>query len=280
MSGNGGASFTSSQQSAFDIMENLLQQYGLGSLTGTLKSIILNGITDQNEISIQLQQTDAWKQRFAGNEILRKKGLPELSVNQYLSVEQSYAQVMKNYGLPTGFYDDPTDFAKFIGNSVSANELQQRVQMYADVANREDPAVLKQLQSMGTSKGDLLAFMMDPTRAMPLIQQKYNSTLIGAAARRAGLTPDNTYVNHLAEMGVTEQSAAQGYGQVADEMHTAQLLGNIYHDNISQTELAQDVFENNAAAAQKRKRLASQERAAFSGTSGAGQLHRSESGSY
>lgn len=280
MSGNGGASFTSSQQSAFDIMENLLQQYGLGSLTGTLKSIILNGITDQNEISIQLQQTDAWKQRFAGNEILRKKGLPELSVNQYLSVEQSYAQVMKNYGLPTGFYDDPTDFAKFIGNSVSANELQQRVQMYADVANREDPAVLKQLQSMGTSKGDLLAFMMDPTRAMPLIQQKYNSTLIGAAARRAGLTPDNTYVNHLAEMGVTEQGAAQGYGQVADEMHTAQLLGNIYHDNISQTELAQDVFENNAAAAQKRKRLASQERAAFSGTSGAGQLHRSESGSY
>lgn len=280
MSGNGGASFTSNQQSAFDIMENLLQQYGLGSLTGTLKNIILSGITDQNEISIQLQQTDAWKQRFAGNEILRKKGLPELSVNQYLSVEQSYAQVMKNYGLPTGFYDDPADFAKFIGNSVSANELQQRVQMYADVANREDPAVLKQLQSMGTTKGDLLAYMMDPTRAMPLIQKKYNSTLIGAAARRAGLTPDNAYVSHLAELGVTEQGAAQGFGQVADEMPTAQLLGSIYHDNITQNELAQDVFENNAAAGQKRKRLASQERAAFSGTSGAGQLHRSESGSY
>lgn len=276
------ANFTSSQQTAFDIMENLLEQYHLTALSGTLKNIILSGITDQAEISLQLQQTNAWKQRFAGNEELRRKGLPVLSVAEYLSVEQSYAQVMKNYGLPQGFYDDPADFAKFIGNSVSANELQQRVQMYADVANREDPAVLKQLQSMGTTKGDLLAYMMDPNRAMPLIQQKYNSTLIGAAARRAGVTPDNEYVKHLAELGVTEQGAAQGYGQVAEELPGAQLLGSIYHEDITQEDLAKGVFESNAASGRKTKRLASQERAAFSGSSGVGQgsLRRSEAGSY
>lgn len=275
-------SFTSDQQTAFDIMEGLLQQYGLGSLSGTLKQIILNGITDQQEISLQLQQTDAWKTRFAGNEILRQKGLPVLSVGQYLSVEQSYAQVMKNYGLPTGFYDDPADFAKFIGNSVSANELQQRVQMYADVANREDPAVVNQLQSMGITKGDLLAHMMDPSRALPLIQKKYQETLIGAAARRTGLTPDNNYVSHLAELGVSEQAAAQGFGQVAADLPSAQLLGSIYHDNISQTELAQNVFEGNSAAGAKARRLASQERANFSGSAGTnpGSLGRSGEGSY
>jgi len=274
--------FTQDQQTAFDVMSNLLSQYGLGSLAGTLKSIILSGVTDQTEISLQLQQTDAWKQRFAGNEMLRQKGLPVLSVSEYLATEQSYAQVMKNYGLPAGFYDDHNDFAKFIGNSVSANELQQRVQMYADVANREDPSVLKQLQSMGTTKGDLLAYMVDPQRAMPLIQQKYTSTLIGAAARRAGLTPDNNYVQHLAELGVSEQAASQGYGQAAAELPGASLLGSIYHEDITQGDLLKGIFDNDATAQAKTKQLASQERAAFSGSGGTnqGSLARSDGGLY
>jgi hypothetical protein len=273
---------TESQQSAFDILNNMLSTYGLGSLTGVLKNILLQGITDQNEISLKLQATDQWKQRFAGNEMLRQKGLPVLDVAQYLSVEQSYAQVLKNYGLPAGFYDDPHDFAQFIGNSVSANELQQRAAMYADVARREDPALKEQLSAMGLSQGDLLAYMMDPTRAAPLIQQKYQTALIGGAARRAGITPDTTYAQHLADLGISEQQASQGYGQIAQELPAEQRLGQIYKDNISQSDLESETFDGNGAVTAKKKRLASQERAAFSGSSGVGQgsLSRTTSGSY
>ena len=278
--GNRNGGMTNRQKSAFQIMRDLLKQYDLQSLVPDLRNIIQGGITDQNEITLALQQTDAWKQRFAGNEILRQKGLPVLSVAEYLGVEQSYAQIMKNYGLPQGFYDDHADFAKFIGNSVSANELQQRVQMYADMANREDPAIVAQLQSMGTTKGDLLAYMMNPSRAMPLIQQKYNTALLGGAARRAGIVADNGYLSHLTELGVTEQQAAQGYGEVAADLPGAEMLGSIYGDNITQNELAQSVFENNSAATSKVKRLASQERAAFNGASGSGALGRSSSGQY
>jgi hypothetical protein len=274
--------FTETQQSAFDILNNMLSTYGLGSLTGVLKDILLQGITDQNEISLKLQATDQWKQRFAGNEMLRQKGLPVLDVAQYLSVEQSYAQVMKNYGLPAGFYDDPHDFANFIGNSVSANELQQRAAMYADVARREDPALKEQLSAMGLSQGDLLAYMMDPTRAAPLIQQKYQTALIGGAARRAGITPDTSYAQHLADLGISEQQAAQGYGQIAQELPTEQRLGQIYNDSIQQSDLESETFDGNGAVTAKKKRLASQERAAFSGSSGVGQgsLSRNSSGSY
>lgn len=273
---------TESQQSAFDILNNMLTQYGLGSLTGTLKNILLSGITDQNQISLQLQSTNEWKTRFAGNEMLRQKGLPVLDVAQYLSVEQSYAQVLKNYGLPAGFYDDPADFAKFIGNSVSANELQQRAQMYADVARREDPALKDQLSAMGLSQGDLLAYMMDPTRATPLIQQKYQTALIGGAARRARITPDTAYAQHLADLGISEQQASQGYGQIASELPGEQRLGQIYNDSIAQSDLESEVFDGNGAVAAKKKRLASQERAAFSGSSGVGQgsLSRNASGSF
>src|SRR5690606_434666 len=105
-------------------------------------------------------------------EKLRAAGLPVLSPAEYLATERSYAQVMKNYGLPKGFYDDPADFAGFIGGSVSASELQERVQSYSDLANREDPAIKAQLRAMGMNDGDLLAFYMDPTRANPLIRKK------------------------------------------------------------------------------------------------------------
>lgn len=274
--------FTETQQSAFDILNNMLSQYGLSSLTGTLKDILLQGITDQNEISLKLQGTNEWKTRFAGNEMLRQKGLPVLDVAQYLSVESSYAQVLKNYGLPAGFYDDPQDFANFIGNSVSANELQQRAQMYADVARREDPALKDQLSAMGLSQGDLLAYMMDPTRATPLIQQKYQTALIGGAARRAGITPDTAFAQHLADLGVSEQQAAQGYGQIAAELPQEQKLGQIYNDNIQQSDLESETFDGNGAVTAKKKRLASQERASFSGSAGVGNgsLGRSSSGSY
>lgn len=274
--------FTDTQQSAFDILNQMLSTYGLGSLAGTLKGIILGGITDQNEISLKLQSTDEWKTRFAGNELLKQAGLPVLDVAQYLSVEQSYAQVMKNYGLPQGFYDDPSDFAKWIGNSVSPNEIQQRAQMYSDLVKREDPAVIDQLSAMGLSEGDILAHLMDPSRALPLLQQKVQTTLIGAAARRAGLTPDTAYMQHLADLGVTEGAAVQGFGEVAAETAPLQKLGDIYNDNISQTDLMSETFEGNGQVTQKKKRLASQERAAFSGSAGVGQgsLGRNNAGSY
>lgn len=274
--------FTDSQQSAFDIMSDLLNQYGLGSLTGTLQNILLSGITDQTEISLQLQGTQEWKTRFAGNELLRQQGLPVLDVAQYLSVESSYAQVLKNYGLPAGFYDDPSDFSKWIGNSVSANEIQQRASMYSDLATREDSALTDQLQAMGLSKGDLMAFMMDPSRAQPLLAQKYQTALIGGAARRAGVTSNVAYSQHLADLGISEQQATQGYGQIAAELNPLQKLGDIYNDAVTVNDLESETFDGNGAVTQKKKRLASQERAAFSGSAGVGQgsLGRSNTGQY
>ncbi|MGZ6788334.1 MAG: hypothetical protein ACXVGQ_00115 [Mycobacteriaceae bacterium] len=270
-------------QSAYDAMMLLLDQYGLGDLAGTLKDLIKNGITDSASIQLALQQTDAWKKRFAGNEILRKKGLPVLSVGEYLSVERSYAQILNNYGLPKGFYDGPEDFAKFIGNSVSANELQQRAQIYSDISKRDtDPAVLAQLKALGLSEGDILAHTMDPTRAMPLLQRKYQQVILGAAARRAGSETDNKYLGHLADIGVSEQQAAQGYGTIAENLATMQTLGNVYHDKYTQRDFENEVFDQSGTAANKRKRLASQERASFSGSSGVGQgsLVKRTGGSY
>lgn len=272
--------FSRQQQGAFDLLKDILKQYGLSSLNGALKNIILNGVTDEQQIMLQLQDTPEWKIRFKGNEILTQKGLPKLSVAEYLSVERSYAQIMKNYGLPSGFYDDPSDFANWIGGSVSANELQQRVQMYADLYQREDPAIVDQLQSMGLSKGDILAHLIDPNRAAPLLQKKYQTTLIGAAARRTGVVA--TDAERLAELGITEQQATQGYAQIKNELADATRLADIYGDGLEQSDLEAETFEGAAEVTRKKRRLASQERASFGGNSGVGgnSLSRSSQGSF
>lgn len=274
--------WTATQESAWALMQQTLESYGLGSLGGKLKELIEQGKTDQGSLTLELQSTNEWRQRFKGNEALKQAGLPVLSVAEYLATERSYAQVMKNYGLPTGFYDGPEDFADFIGKSVSASELQERVQAYSDLANREDPAVRAQLQAMGMSEGDLLAFTMDPDRANPLIQRKYKATLVGAAARRTGLTADNEYAERLAGMGVTEQQAQAGYGLISENLTTLGRLGEIYGVDYDQGDFEAEVFEQSGEATRKRKRLASQERAAFSGSSGIsrGSLARDTSGQY
>lgn len=271
---------TAQQQSAWAYMQQLLDQVGLGSLGSVVQNLISQGMTDANQLQLELQNTNEWKTRFAGNEALRAADLPVMSVAEYLSTERSYAQIMKNYGLPSGFYDDPSDFAQMIGGRVSARELEQRVSAWADLANREDPAIKEQLRAMGIADGDLIAYMMDPARAQPLIQKTYQQALVGGAARRQGL--DASGAARLVERGITEREALQGYGVISEAMPEATRLGDIYGENVDQSDLEAEVFENNGEASKKRKRLASRERAAFQGTSGVGQgsLSRRDNGSY
>lgn len=273
---------TPAQDGAFDQMMLVLREYGLEALGDVLRGLILDGITDEASLTLALQDTDEWKRRFSGNERLRAAGLPVLSVAEYLSTERSYAQVLKNYGLPEGFYDDPADFAGFIGGSVSPSELQSRAQMFSDIAKRDDPAIRQQLTAMGLTEGDILAYTMDPSKAMPLIERKYRSTLIGAAGRRNGLAVNEGYAGHLSDIGITEEQAIQGYGTIAENLGDLNKLGDIYGEDYGQSDLESEVFEANGNATKKRKRLASRERGEFGGTSGVGDksLARQTGGQY
>lgn len=257
-------------QGAFDAMMVVLNQYGLGSLATVLKNLILEGITDEASLMLRLQETAEWKARFIGNEILRQKfpNMPVLSIPEYLAAERAYAQIMKSFGLPADFYDSYEDFGQWIGNNVSPAELNERVQAWADLVNREDPNILAQLESMGMNKGDLLAYYMDPERANPLLQRKYRTILIGASARRVGLATDNAYAEYLAGMGITEQQAQAGYAFIGEWLPATDKLGDIFREDYAQRDFESEVFEGNAASTRKRKRLASRERAEFSGGSG------------
>lgn len=273
---------TSDQQSAYDALRDLFASYGLpinSDILDVIKSAAVNG-DSADLVQIQLQGTDSWKQRFAGNEQRRAAGLNVLSVAEYLAQENQYATVMRNAGVPVGFYDDPSDYAKFIGMSVSPAEIQDRVNSAIDVVNREDPSVINELAKRGLTVGQVIAHALDPERAAPLIKRDLNSVLIGAAAARAGVNTGVAYADRLAARGIQEQQAAQGFGQVSDLTKTAGKLGNIYGVDYTEGDALSEVFDSNADAASERKRVSSQERSNFAGSSTYGVNKTSTAGQY
>src|SRR5690349_18371644 len=114
------------ERDAFAAVNALFKNYGLESLASKIYDFVKNGYS-ADTISILLQDTKEYKERFAGNELRIKQGLPVLSAGEYLATEASYRQIMSQAGLPSGFYDSPSDFTGWIAGNVSPSEIQQRV---------------------------------------------------------------------------------------------------------------------------------------------------------
>ncbi len=144
-----------------------------------------------------------------GNENRKKAGLQPLTPAEYLSAEAAYKKVMRDSQLPAGFYDQPEDFAKFLGNDVSPSELQSRVDIANQSIQNADPFYTDSLRRLyGLQSGDMLAYALDPERALPFITRQQKAAQFGAEAARQGLqvtTPmAETYTGQL---GVSQEQA-------------------------------------------------------------------------
>jgi hypothetical protein len=268
-------------------LQDLFAQYGLGSLANTIVDLKQQGLTDR-VVSIKLKETPEFKQRFIGNENRRKAGLQPLTPAEYLSAEASYKKVMRDSQLPSGFYDQPDDFAKFLGNDVSPSELQSRVEIANQSIQNADPFYTDSLRKLyGLQSGDMLAYALDPERALPFITRQQKAAQFGAEAARQGLqvtTPmAETYTGQL---GVTQEQARQGFEQVAQVLPTAEKLSQITAgaQPVGMGEVTSAVFGGAGSAEYKQRiqKLSEQEQSRFAGQAGIGRgsLSRGTSGQY
>src|SRR6478752_6861900 len=81
------------ERDAYAAISALFKSYGLESLAGKVYDYVKNGYS-ADTVSILLQDTKEYKERFAGNELRKKAGLPVLSAGEYLATEASYRQIM------------------------------------------------------------------------------------------------------------------------------------------------------------------------------------------
>lgn len=260
---------TGTDRDAYAAVTALFNSYGLGSLAGKVYDYVKNGYSPDT-VSILLSDSKEYKERFAGNEVRKKEGLPVLSAGEYLATEASYRQVMQTAGLPEGFYDTPSDFNNWIGNNVSPTEIQTRVDLATQATVLANPDYKKALNTMGISDSELTAYFLDTKKSLPYIQKAAATAQIGAQAIGQDLSFDQAYAETLATKGITADQAAQGYAQIAGEAESMSRLAGIYGTTYTQREAEQATFEGTVGAAAKRKKLASQERGSFSGAAGTG----------
>lgn len=271
------AALTGANRDAAVALDDLFKSYGIETLAPQIVKFIQSGFSPDT-VSILLQQTPEYKQRFAANDARIKAGLPALSPAEYISVENSYRDILSTAGVPTGFYDQPQDFTNWIAGGVSPTEVQHRVNDAMTVVNQADPATLNFFKQHYTT-GDMIAYALDAKRAEPLISKQFAAAQIGGQATNQGINIDQNTAEHLAGEGLSSQQAQSGFGVVAQDLTQTARLNAIYGADVSQQDLISQVFDQNAAADQKVKKLASQERATFNGASGANPAALSQSGS-
>lgn len=233
------------QRNAFEALNNIFSSFGLGSLAPKIFDFIQKGYS-ADTIQILLQDTPEYKQRFAGNELRRQRGLPVLAPNEYLSVESSYRQLMRQAGLPEGFYDSPSDFNDFIGKDMSPTELKSRVDMAAHAAELANPAEKRALEELyGVDTSHLTAYFLDQERSLPMLQRQAAAAALGAEALKRGLQANREFLEYTAGAGTTVQQAAQAYAQIQTELPQYQQIANQYGERVDQRLMEYALLEPN-----------------------------------
>lgn len=263
---------TGESRDAYVALSKMFTEYGLGSLAPKIFEYVKAGY-GADTISLLLQDTAEYKARFAGNEARRAAGLPVLAPAQYLATEAAYRQILSSAGLPVGFYDSPGDFTNWIAGDVSPTEIKDRVDSAIAVTNGNPEVKQAMRQLYGVSEGDIAAYFLDPKAAAPILRKREQAAEIAAQALQRGFGV-GTNAERFAAQGITSAQAAQGYGIISQEFRPMQDLAARYGETWTQGEAEEAVFAPGAQqpggvnAAEKQRRLASQERAMFSGRGG------------
>ena len=284
----------SQRQSAFDLLFSQFSEFGLGALVEPLRSLIEEGVSPA-EFTLRLRASDAYKKRFAANQARIQRGLRALSEAEYITLEDQYQTIMRNYGLPESYYTRgemgrQEGFERFIGGDVSAAELEDRIQTAQNRVINAAPEVSRALREFypGISNGDILAYALDPDKAITEIRRKVTAAEIGAGAMQAGLATGVTRAEELGRFGITGEQARAGFQAIADVLPRGSQLSQFYQRQgvspYTQTTAEQEVFgiPGAAEAGRQRRKLTELEQASFSGQAGVagGALARDRAGAF
>lgn len=275
---------------ARDSVMKMFENTGLGqafidSLMTTIDKVYEENIlpTDAQVLN-SIYNSEAYKTRFAANEVIKKrmadnKGRPGdrlLTPYEYIQTEKAYEEILREAGLPPGFYDKQEDFSNFIAMGVSTAELTDRVNIAKNALNNADEGIKTALKDYyGLTNEDLTAYLLDKDRAVNLIDSRFKYTTeeakkmytaaeIGGAALRAGQMSDKAFAEEIYAAGKAGQ-AESAFQTAATSQKDYQRLMGLYGETAGTEDLAREelALSGGTDVTMKKKSLASKERAMF-----------------
>jgi hypothetical protein len=284
-------------RSAGDAIQEMFQVVGLdASFAASLTAVIdnlYNTNVDPNKSQIlnAVYNSEAYKQRFKANEAIKQRiadgqGRPGdrmLTPAEYIAAENQYRTILQDADMPEGYYDTPDDFTNLIANSISASEFKSRVDTAYDALNYADANVVNSLQNYyNLSKSDLVAYLLDPARAMPVLEGRastagafgmnnrtelekmYRSAQVGGAAERQGLDVGRSMSEEIVGLNKDDQ-AESAFAAAGAADSDLQRLGKLYGESMDFKDLVKETLNlsGGVTSGRKRRKFASKERAAF-----------------
>lgn len=282
------------RQSAYDLLYAQFKQYGLESLVEGIKDLIQKDVSP-SQFTIELRNSPAYLKRFAANAARVKAGYKALDEGTYLALEDSYQNLMRNYGLPASYWEKgelgvQPGFEKLIAGNVDPVELEQRLVQAVDQIEKGPKEYMDAIKQFypEISRSDLLSYVLDPENALKTIQSKVKAAQIGGEYLRAGLGTDVTRASELATQGVTADIARASIPTIMETAKRGGELAGFYGNAglglYDQATAEEEIYNLGKAAEAKKKRekLVGLEQASFAGQYGGAQgaLDRGRSGAY
>lgn len=224
------------------VINGVLDQYQLPGLKDWAFRQIQAGHS-LTRIQQDLRDTPEYQARFAGLIQRQKAGLPPMTEAMWMKYEDDIRTELRSFGVPAGFYDSLDDFARMGAQDLSIDEIRTRIEQgYAKVNNAETAVKQAFSQMFGVNGQSALAtFMLDPKRALPVLDQMVASaenqgigTEFGFNLRGyggAGLAGDlvgTGRAGELAQAGIRGAQARAGLAKLAE-------LSPLFQESVSES---------------------------------------------
>ncbi len=290
------------KESAIEYIARELEAVGLTALADSVWEMIEGQTVPKKQMAAEIRRLPAYTTRFPANEARQKAGLRPLTPAEYIDLEESYRDLMQNYGLPDKYYlrSDPlasqSNFDKLIAMNVDAQTLERRLIQGVDEIQNKPAEYLQALQTYypEVQRGDLIAYVLDPKNAEKDIKAKVAAAQIGGEYLRAGaarpggmgpiVTPTAARAEELARAGVTAEAARTVAQALPEAERGAELARMQGAPEYGQAQVEEELFGLGGSTRARRQRqdIAQRERAQFTGTTGVtgGALARERAGSF
>ena len=158
----------------------------LGAIGDYLWSLYVGGWSTE-QIMLEMRNTPEYKRRFPAMDSLRQRGRA-ISEAEYIGLETQYSQILRQYGLPKGFYDDYSDFAGWISGDVSPREIEQRVRQASDLAYQAPQETRAELRRLyGVGEGEIIGYYLDSNRLVATLEKQYRTSQVAGFSLRSGM---------------------------------------------------------------------------------------------
>jgi hypothetical protein len=277
-------------QSAYDILYNEFDKYGMGSLVSEVQKYIVDGLSPA-EFTIKLRASKPYQDRFAANAKRIANGFKAIDEATYLGLEDSYQSIMQNYGLPANYYQKGNlgvqkGFEELIGGNVDPVTLEERI-IEGQKVTKGNKAIIDTAKQFypNLTDGDFLGYVLDPKNGLEEIKRKVTAVEIGAGAAEANLGINLQRALELGTSGVNKAQAKQGFAAIGTGLQRGSELASIYgEDPYTQTTAEEEVFglAGKTKATKQREKITGLEKATFGGQTGASSsaLVRDRAGGY